>query len=99
MFEFSIDSRDGAARTGTFYLPHGVVETPVFMPVGTLATVKALTTEEVEAVGGQIILNNTYHLYLRPGVEVVQAVTTPRFGPRRPKRIHSAPERRNGAMS
>lgn len=74
MFEFRIEATDGAARTGTFHLPHGVVKTPVFMPVGTLATVKALTTEEVEAVGGRIILNNTYHLYLRPGVEVVQAM-------------------------
>lgn len=72
MFEFEIDATDGAARSGTLRLPHGVVETPVFMPVGTLATVKTLTTEEVEEVGAQIILNNTYHLYLRPGVEVVR---------------------------
>ncbi|HEX6925942.1 MAG TPA: tRNA guanosine(34) transglycosylase Tgt [Longimicrobiaceae bacterium] len=72
MFEFHIDATDGVARTGALRLPHGTVETPVFMPVGTLATVKTLTTEEVEALGAQIILNNTYHLYLRPGVEVVQ---------------------------
>jgi queuine tRNA-ribosyltransferase len=67
-----VDATDGAARAGTLRLPHGTVETPVFMPVGTLATVKTLTTEEVEALGAQIILNNTYHLYLRPGVEVVR---------------------------
>ena len=72
MFEFRVDASDGAARTGRLRLPHGEVETPVFMPVGTLATVKTLTTEEVRGLGASIILNNTYHLYLRPGVEVVQ---------------------------
>lgn len=72
MFEFQIHETDGPARTGTLRLPHGEVETPVFMPVGTQATVKTLTPEEVEDVGGQIILNNTYHLYLRPGHEVVR---------------------------
>jgi queuine tRNA-ribosyltransferase len=74
VFEFDVHATDGAARAGTLHLPHGTVETPVFMPVGTLATVKTLTPEEVEEVGGQIILNNTYHLYLRPGVEVVAAM-------------------------
>ena len=59
MFEFRIDATDGAARTGTLALPHGEVRTPVFMPVGTLATVKTLTTEEVEALGAELILNNT----------------------------------------
>jgi queuine tRNA-ribosyltransferase len=72
VFEFDIHATDGAARTGTLRLPHGVVETPVFMPVGTLATVKTLTPDEVEGLGAQIILNNTYHLYLRPGAEVVK---------------------------
>ncbi|CAN5748499.1 tRNA guanosine(34) transglycosylase Tgt [soil metagenome] len=72
MFEFQIDATDGAARTGTLLLPHGTVETPVFMPVGTQATVKTLAPEEVEKLGAQIILNNTYHLYLRPGHETVQ---------------------------
>jgi queuine tRNA-ribosyltransferase len=71
VFEFEIHATDGAARTGTLHLPHGMVETPVFMPVGTLATVKTLTPDEVEGLGAQIILNNTYHLYLRPGPEVV----------------------------
>jgi queuine tRNA-ribosyltransferase len=71
VFEFEIHATDGAARTGTLHLPHGTVETPVFMPVGTLATVKTLTPDEVEGLGAQIILNNTYHLYLRPGPEVV----------------------------
>lgn len=72
MFEFEIHHRDGAARTGTLRLPHGEVSTPVFMPVGTMATVKTLTPEEVESLGAEIILNNTYHLYLRPGHEVVR---------------------------
>jgi queuine tRNA-ribosyltransferase len=74
VFEFDVHATDGAARAGTLHLPHGTVETPVFMPVGTLATVKTLTPEELEEVGAQIILNNTYHLYLRPGVEVVSAM-------------------------
>ena len=72
MFEFEIHASDGAARTGTLRLPHGAVETPVFMPVGTLASVKTLAPEEVAALGAQIILNNTYHLFLRPGAEVVR---------------------------
>jgi queuine tRNA-ribosyltransferase len=72
LFEFEIHATDGAARTGTLHLPHGLVETPVFMPVGTLATVKTLTPDEVDGLGARIILNNTYHLYLRPGTEVVK---------------------------
>jgi queuine tRNA-ribosyltransferase len=72
LFEFEIHATDGAARTGTLHLPHGLVETPVFMPVGTLATVKTLTPDEVEGLGARIILNNTYHLYLRPGTQVVK---------------------------
>ncbi len=63
------------ARTGTLNTPHGKIETPIFMPVGTQATVKAVSPEELVAVGAQIILGNTYHLYLRPGVEIAR-----RFG-------------------
>lgn len=74
MFGFDIQATDGAARAGTLHLPHGDVQTPVFMPVGTAATVKALSPEEVRGAGGTIILNNAYHLYLRPGTEVVQAL-------------------------
>jgi queuine tRNA-ribosyltransferase len=69
---FEIRATDGAARTGRLSLPHGIVETPVFMPVGTAATVKTLSPEEVEGLGASIILNNAYHLYLRPGHEVVR---------------------------
>ena len=72
MFEFEIEAVDGAARAGRLRLPHGEVETPVFMPVGTAATVKTLTPEEVESLGATIILNNAYHLYLRPGHETVR---------------------------
>jgi queuine tRNA-ribosyltransferase len=74
LFRFDIEATDGAARAGTLRLPHGDVETPVFMPVGTAATVKTLTPEEVEALGARIILNNAYHLYLRPGHETVRAL-------------------------
>ena len=66
------DSRS-KARRGRITTPHGVIETPVFMPVGTAATVKAMRPEQVEELGAQIILSNTYHLYLRPGHEVVKA--------------------------
>ncbi len=63
---FSISARDGAARRGQLRLPHGDVETPAFMPVGTRAAVKGVTTEQLEGLGAQIILGNTYHLHLRP---------------------------------
>ena len=72
LFEFSIEATNGAARAGLLHLPHGRVETPVFMPVGTQAAVKTLTPDEVATLGAQIILANTYHLYLRPGHEIVR---------------------------
>src|SRR5262245_5204585 len=68
---FQIAYRDGAARAGLLTTPHGPVETPVFMPVGTQATVKGLTPEMVRDAGAQIILGNTYHLALRPGDELI----------------------------
>jgi queuine tRNA-ribosyltransferase len=64
--------QDGAARRGEIVTPHGTVQTPVFMPVGTRASVKSLTTEQLQRLGPEIILNNTYHLMLRPGVEVIE---------------------------
>ncbi len=64
---------DGAARRGRLELPHGVVETPAFMPVGTYGAVKTLDPEELRGVGAQIILGNTFHLWLRPGLEVIRA--------------------------
>lgn len=61
-----------SARRGRVHTPHGTIETPVFMPVGTAATVKAMRPEEVKAMGAEIILSNTYHLYLRPGHEIIK---------------------------
>ena len=69
---FELLKTDGPARRGRLHLPHGVVETPIFMPVGTYGTVKALTPEELRANGAQIILGNTFHLWLRPGEEVMR---------------------------
>ncbi|WP_422444045.1 tRNA guanosine(34) transglycosylase Tgt [Thermoanaerobacterium sp. DL9XJH110] len=65
-------TKDGRARLGLLETPHGTVETPVFMPVGTQATVKTMTPEELKDIGARIILSNTYHLYLRPGHRVVE---------------------------
>lgn len=64
---------DGAARRGRLQLTHGAVETPAFMPVGTYGVVKAVTPEEVRALGAQIVLGNTFHLWLRPGLKVIEA--------------------------
>src|SRR3954453_8003309 len=73
-FSFKVEATSGAARAGKFVTPHGEVETPVFMPVGTLATVKGVPQHLLEELGVQILLSNTYHLYLRPGVEQVRAM-------------------------
>ncbi len=74
MFEFRIEARDddSAARAGVFVTPHGDIPTPVFAPVGTQATVKTLSPEELSAVGAKLVLANTYHLYLRPGHELIR---------------------------
>ncbi|MGE3771544.1 MAG: tRNA guanosine(34) transglycosylase Tgt [Gammaproteobacteria bacterium] len=69
--KFTLEASDGAARAGRLTLLHGEVETPVFMPVGTYGTVKAMTPEELVELGAQIILGNTYHLMLRPGERLV----------------------------
>src|SRR5689334_22065908 len=70
---FEIVARDGAARRGRLSTAHGVVETPVFMPVGTAASVKAMTPDGVALTGARLILGNTYHLMLRPGAERIAA--------------------------
>jgi queuine tRNA-ribosyltransferase len=70
-FRFELVSADGPARRGRLYTAHGIVETPVFMAVGTQATVKGLTPEQLEAIGTQVVLGNTYHLVLRPGDELI----------------------------
>ncbi len=70
---FELLTTDGAARRGRLTLAHGVVETPVFMPVGTYGTVKAMTPRDLTEIGAQICLGNTFHLWLRPGLEVIAA--------------------------
>jgi queuine tRNA-ribosyltransferase len=70
-FTFTVHGVDGAARRGAFTTPHGTVETPAFMPVGTQGAVKAMRQRDVEEIGAQIILGNTYHLFLRPGDELI----------------------------
>ena len=70
-FRFTLRSTDGAARRGEFATPHGVVQTPAFMPVGTQGAVKAILHRDVEELGAEIILGNTYHLFLRPGDELI----------------------------
>lgn len=70
---FEMLGTDGAARVGRMHFARGVVDTPAFMPVGTAGTVKAMTPEELRATGAQIILGNTFHLMLRPGMEIVRA--------------------------
>ena len=71
---FEVTAHDGAARLGRLSTAHGTIETPVFMPVGTAATVKAMTPEGVSATGAHIVLANTYHLMLRPGAERIAAL-------------------------
>lgn len=71
MLNFELLKQDGNARLGKLELNHGVVETPIFMPVGTYGAVKAMAPNELEAIGAQIILGNTFHLWLRPGTEII----------------------------
>src|SRR5258706_16400819 len=71
---FEVLARDGAARLGRLTTAHGIIDTPAFMPVGTAATVKAMTPEAVATTGARIVLGNTYHLMLRPGAERVAAL-------------------------
>src|SRR5687767_4220944 len=70
-FTFTLHGTDGVARRGEFHTPHGVVQTPAFMPVGTQGTVKAALHRDLEDAGAEIILGNTYHLFLRPGDELI----------------------------
>src|SRR3982074_3181987 len=70
---FEVKTRDGAARQGRLQLAHGAVDTPAFMPVGTYGTVKAMSPAELRELGAQIVLGNTFHLWLRPGLDVIRA--------------------------
>jgi queuine tRNA-ribosyltransferase len=74
MFEYEVLATRGRARAGVFHTPHGDLETPVFAPVGTQATVKTLTPAQLEELGASLVLSNTYHLYLRPGDELVHSL-------------------------
>ena len=71
MLHYELLKTDGQARRGRLTLNHGTVETPIFMPVGTYGAVKAMSPRELEEVGARIILGNTFHLWLRPGTEVI----------------------------
>ena len=73
MLRFDVLNTEGEARRGRLTLNHGVVETPVFMPVGTYGTVKGVLPDSLETMGAQIILGNTFHLWLRPGLDVLAA--------------------------
>ncbi len=70
-FYFHLKAKQGKARAGLFHTPHGMIETPIFMPVGTQATVKAVTPAQLDEIGVQILLANTYHLFLRPGADLL----------------------------
>ena len=83
---FELDATDGRARRGRMRFPRGVVETPAFMPVGTCGTVKGMLPRDIEAIGAQMILGNTFHLMLRPGTQVIMEHS--------PERV-SSPERKN----
>jgi queuine tRNA-ribosyltransferase len=72
--QLQIEATRGAARTGKLITPHGEVETPIFMPVGTLGSVKGISQDMLEELGVEILLGNTYHLYLRPGIETIRKV-------------------------
>lgn len=71
-FSFSLEASDGLARAGTLQTPHGQIQTPIFMPVGTRSAVKGITIDQIEEIGSQIMLVNNYHSYLRPGCDVVE---------------------------
>jgi queuine tRNA-ribosyltransferase len=72
-FSFTLQKTDGAARAGEIQTPHGVIQTPIFMPVGTRAAMKGLTTDQIREIGAEIMLVNNYHSYLRPGTEVIES--------------------------
>lgn len=71
-YELIAEDKKTGARAGLLHTPHGTFKTPMFMPVGTQATVKTVTPEELEDMGAQIILSNTYHLFLRPGTDLIR---------------------------
>ena len=81
-YELIKTCKQSGARLGRLHTPHGVIETPAFMPVGTQATVKTMSPEELKAMDAHIILGNTYHLFLRPGHELIERAGPPTRGGR-----------------
>ena len=73
-FTFTLAANDGRARAGIFHTPHGEIQTPIFAPVGTQATVKSLTPAQLHEIQATLVLANTYHLYLRPGNELIAEI-------------------------
>lgn len=71
LFEYTVEAQSGHARAGSFETAHGTVKTPLFMPVGTSATVKGIRPQTLKEIGSQIVLSNTYHLAMRPGADLV----------------------------
>ena len=82
MFEIRTRATDGRARTGTLHLANGDVQTPAFVPLATRGAVKTLEPRDVEALGYEMVLGNTFHLYLSPGPELIDSL-------RRPRRVHA----------
>ncbi len=74
LFKFNVEAQEGEARAAQFTTSHGIVSTPAFMPVGTQATVKCITPDQLKIINPQVILGNTYHLHLRPGAEVIESL-------------------------
>lgn len=72
-FTYTLEKTDGLARAGILSTPHGEIETPIFMPVGTRSAVKGITIDQIEEIGSQIMLVNNYHSYLRPGCDVIES--------------------------
>ncbi|MFM8233541.1 MAG: tRNA guanosine(34) transglycosylase Tgt [Holophagaceae bacterium] len=73
-FKFALEAQQGEARVGQFMTSHGVVSTPAFMPVGTQATVKSITPDQLKGIQPEVVLANTYHLHLRPGAEIIESL-------------------------
>ena len=104
-FSFNLKKSTGPAgpRLGEITTARGVIETPVFMPVGTYATVKTLTPEDLQEIGAGIILSNTYHLYLRPGVPTIEALgglhPLHALGRPHPHRLRRLPDLQPGVLA
>ncbi len=102
-FDLKKSAGPAGPRLGEITTARGVIETPVFMPVGTYATVKTLTPEDLKEIGAAIILSNTYHLYLRPGVETIAgpggAAPLHALGRPHPHRLRRLPDLQPGAVS